>query len=1703
MRRRVLGALLALCLLAGLLPGAALAWEREDGLPEGAELLEESPPLPEAGGAAGQTDYLVRSLRLEAGQRTAEIDVTARTACTLWAALYGGDGRLLDAAASRAQAGDSTVRVSFSVRAPEGFTARAFLLDKDGRPLCESRRAGTYSIDSLRLEDGMIRAGVTAAGSCTLRVRFRGEEGGSTLEEAALPVSGSPEQEAVEAEMPEGLPQYFLLEAQLVDGASKALCGLYTDRTHTRAYQASVSKTPQDYPAERVLDFGDSGFAVLPQGTRRAGEAQETAGGYTVPAMPALPSPGEVVALDVDGATVPVKVKSASSRDGKTVIVPDENASLADLYDSLRVDATVELGSAGQTARAGGGGGSHEPHVNLNATFPVNRNVTLVSTGTMCLKVHTYFDKAADPEYVEQSKLLIGEGTLSLISEGELSTEMIKDALALEIAETPTLPLGTTGLGATIKVSLPLAFNITPQSRIDAHYTLYMGDTYRAGAGFQKVDESSFEIDRPNLKTAVKSVSASLGLQGSLTLGGVVPTIPLEASLDYQVGGRFASEQDLDKESGTVKHACQFCCRERVSVFQELGASFSCDLGKINIPLAKLTVPLVEKNLVQGYHSYRNDPDSPLKGRNTLGSGECPNKQYLVSVSARDTAGNPVSGMEAAAANQATGKTVTGTIPCSLWLYANQHIISAEIGGRTCKLYFTPSAENRTAELRPQPVTLITWVRDRAKGSYLKGASVTVTDISDPDHPRETGRGTTDDRGYFDLRLLPGVYRVAASMEDYQDASQTVAITGGAPDPVELALERERAYAALTVSVIDGEGNPVSAYVTFKSDEYTTMTATGAAGTVTQKFLPPGTYTVSVPATGGYPAASRTVTLEPGEEGSVTITMGEKDPEPKPCTVSGIVTDSGGTPLSGASVTAKKAGSTSDSIQAKTASDGSYSLTLPAGEWTLSASASGYEAETAALTAEEGGSLTRDFALEKVLVPGDLWVYLDHSSDSRLIGATVNIWSGNRLIASSSELEWSYSPRMYYVRMEDLPEGEVAVEVFSRGFQPVERFTQTIVPNKTVSTTVELVPNEIQYRLEGDTLYIDGTGDMPNYTMQGDYPYAQESRGVTRVVVGSGITGIGDYAFSNTYMDKVTSVSLPEKLTRIGRQAFSGSSLSSIQIPAGVTEIGESAFSGCWELEQVRLPDGLTVLGDGAFGNCKTLKAAQLPGSLKQIPKEAFRNCALESLDIPEGVTGIGEYAFFSNPQLTALSLPESLLSLGKQSFAVCSSLTAVRLPSSLRTFGESAFAGCTALVSVNLPEGLTQIGNSMFEKCTALTRMEFPSTLATIAPKTCYECCNLETIVIPEGIEAIGYDAFSGCTKLQALALPSTLTTLGDGAFYQCLGLTEVTIPGSVRIYSAYNSERPNLYTGCFGGCINLTSAVMEDGPDHIGPLMFSGCQNLTFVRLPSTLTRLAARSFSGCKMLSSLDIPDSVRHIEEYAFAYCTFTAIDIPDGVTYIGNYAFGGNSSLTELTLPDGLIHLGKEAFRSCSNLARMTVPEGVGEIKDGTFEWCTGLEFIHLPSALASIGGSAFYGCEKLTSIDIPDSVEYIGEKAFQQCSFTSLKLPENLKAIYSYALYNCGPVEWIYMPAGVERIHYQLLGYVPKLYYPKHIYFGGTQEEWDAAVKRCGYSQPFFDGNIDDLQWHFNAAPPTGVSQAANEAPPAEEAPPPAEQVQT
>ncbi|MBE6687003.1 MAG: hypothetical protein E7591_07200 [Ruminococcaceae bacterium] len=123
---------------------------------------------------------------------------------------------------------------------------------------------------------------------------------------------------------------------------------------------------------------------------------------------------------------------------------------------------------------------------------------------------------------------------------------------------------------------------------------------------------------------------------------------------------------------------------------------------------------------------------------------------------------------------------------------------------------------------------------------------------------------------------------------------------------------------------------------------------------------------------------------------------------------------------------------------------------------------------------------------------------------------------------------------------------------------------------------------------------------------------------IKKIILGSGITSIGKFAFAEC--TALESISFPLSVKSIGVCAFADcQSLKSIIIPDNITSIGSQAFIYCTSLERAVLGNGLTTVEYGTFYECTSLKDVTFGKGLTSIVSEAFYNCtAYEDIVLPE-----------------------------------------------------------------------------------------------------------------------------------------------------------------------------------------------------------------------------------------------------------------------------------------------------------------------------------------------------------------------------------------------------------------------------------------------------------------------------------------------------
>ena len=233
--------------------------------------------------------------------------------------------------------------------------------------------------------------------------------------------------------------------------------------------------------------------------------------------------------------------------------------------------------------------------------------------------------------------------------------------------------------------------------------------------------------------------------------------------------------------------------------------------------------------------------------------------------------------------------------------------------------------------------------------------------------------------------------------------------------------------------------------------------------------------------------------------------------------------------------------------------------------------------------------------------------------------------------------------------------------------------------------------------------------------------------GLTSFEIPYGFTSIPSYMLA--WCTNLTSVEIPNTVTSIGYDAFRNcSSLSHVEIPNSVRSIDMGAFSEMASLESLHIPSSVTSIyesflnGSGATtsltvdidnqyydsrDNCNAIihtasntllagcQNTVIPPTVTRIAYSAFTRCVMGSIDIPNNVTSIDEFAFGFCPNLTRVTLPDSITIIEDGTFYECQNLKAITIPAPVTVVADNAFRMCYSLEKVMskpiVPPSLTQ----------------------------------------------------------------------------------------------------------------------------------------------------------------------------------------------------------------------------------------------------------------------------------------------------------------------------------------------------------------------------------------------------------------------------
>ena len=139
------------------------------------------------------------------------------------------------------------------------------------------------------------------------------------------------------------------------------------------------------------------------------------------------------------------------------------------------------------------------------------------------------------------------------------------------------------------------------------------------------------------------------------------------------------------------------------------------------------------------------------------------------------------------------------------------------------------------------------------------------------------------------------------------------------------------------------------------------------------------------------------------------------------------------------------------------------------------------------------------------------------------------------------------------------------------------------------------------------TITFTGSGDMYDYAYNTDVPWYAAGAMIENVVIEDGITSVAGCAFYK--FNKIGTVTLPDTIKRINKNAFYMSSVSEINFPSALETIGTSAFTKCNNLVHLDFNEGLINIENNAFADCESLTTVVLTPTIMGFGASAFDNC--------------------------------------------------------------------------------------------------------------------------------------------------------------------------------------------------------------------------------------------------------------------------------------------------------------------------------------------------------------------------------------------------------------------------------------------------------------------------------------------------------------
>ena len=418
---------------------------------------------------------------------------------------------------------------------------------------------------------------------------------------------------------------------------------------------------------------------------------------------------------------------------------------------------------------------------------------------------------------------------------------------------------------------------------------------------------------------------------------------------------------------------------------------------------------------------------------------------------------------------------------------------------------------------------------------------------------------------------------------------------------------------------------------------------------------------------------------------------------------------------------------------------------------------------------------------------------------------------------------------------------------------------------------------------------------------------------------------------------------------------------------------------------------------------------------------EDFHQLDIESVEIPEGYTYIGQDAFEENSNIKSVNLPKTITKISDYAFAHLS-LKTIKLPDNLEFLGDQVFFDNQIEGKLILPKNLTNLGERAF-KSNQITELEFNCEKLDTIKEEAFQDNKIKQVKLPNSVKKIEIGAFNGNLGDENYAMKVVLLSKGNVDNKDSSSIVnpiEEDKTTSVDVDSSKWDEKDFVFDK--GKVLGFSSigklkvrenknlvipekngkyVVDEIGDDAFRNVNFENSSlnkyDLKSVKLPKTVKKIGKFAFQS-NYLTEFEAPEALKIIGDGAFMNNKIEMLELGENTEIIGSSAFHINKLFAIVIYPN-VREIGISAFRN--NDAQNVMFMGDKVEKIGEMAFCNNkiaeLD-LSLLTKLKDIPVQAFYK-NSISKLTLPDNLETVREEAFRYNNLKEVDFSNNIKEI--------------------------------------------------------------------------------------------------------